>query len=102
MSLNDIARDAGLAKSQMSRVVSGLVSQGRVSRRVDAEDGRSVRLTLSAAGKRIFAGLTAASEERNTRLLSCLTPREQELVREILDKLGKQARLMAREERSKG
>src|SRR5262245_46915602 len=45
-SLNALARAAGLDKSQMSRVVAGLIERGIVSRDADERDGRGVQLSL--------------------------------------------------------
>src|SRR5262245_46842214 len=39
-SLNALARAAGLDKSQMSRVVAGLIGRGLVARDADERDGR--------------------------------------------------------------
>jgi DNA-binding MarR family transcriptional regulator len=54
LSLNDLARAAGIHKSQMSRVVSGLrEAQARRARRQTA--GRARRsLTLSKAGRKLY------------------------------------------------
>src|SRR5438067_13559250 len=49
LSLNHLAHAAGIHKSQMSRVVSGLANRGLVLRAADAADARGVRLTLSKA-----------------------------------------------------
>src|SRR3970282_2518392 len=61
LSLNALARAAGIDKSQMSRVVAGLARRKLVLREADAADGRGVRLTLSAAGRRLYAGLIRAA-----------------------------------------
>ena len=53
LSLNHLAHAAGIHKSQMSRVVSGLAKRGLVRREVDTDDARGVRLTLSGTGRRL-------------------------------------------------
>ena len=45
-SLGDLARAAGIDKSQMSRVVSGLTKRKLVMRAANDEDGRGVQLRL--------------------------------------------------------
>src|SRR5438105_9047674 len=64
-SLNELARAAGVDKSQMSRVVSGLAERGVVLRAADAVDGRGVRLALSKAGRKLYQGLIRAAAERD-------------------------------------
>src|SRR5262245_10255309 len=44
-SLNELAKAAGLDKSQMSRVIAGLIQRKLVQRDVDSKDARSVQLT---------------------------------------------------------
>ena len=43
----------------MSRVVSGLAERKLVLRAADADDARGVRLALSKAGRKLYAGLIA-------------------------------------------
>src|SRR5262245_23562821 len=57
LSLNELARAAGLHKSQMSRVVSGLVRRELAEREVDERDARGVRLSLTRRGRRLYQGL---------------------------------------------
>ena len=44
-SLNELARAAGMDKSQMSRVVAGLAAKKIVVRETDANDARGIRLS---------------------------------------------------------
>ena len=59
-SLGHLARAAGIDKSQMSRVVSGLARR-LVLRAADPGDGRGVRLTLTKTGQRLYTGLIRAA-----------------------------------------
>ena len=102
MALTNVAREAGLLKSQMSRVVSGLVQRGLILRRTDRADGRAAHLTLSAAGRRTYTGLTKASERRNARLLACLSANERDTIFASLGKLATEARRLVSEERCAG
>lgn len=95
--LNRLARLAGLDKAQMSRVVSGLHERGLVQRELGA--GRTSQLTLTAEGEEVYAGLIAAANERNERLLNCLTGEELEVLTRALDKIEGVARTLAEEER---
>lgn len=95
--LNRLARLAGLDKAQMSRVVSGLNDRGIIRREPGA--GRTSQLTLTAAGQAVYEGLIDAANERNERLLSCLTGEELEILTRALEKLEGVARTLAEEER---
>jgi len=92
MSLNELAKLAGLDKSQMSRVVAGLTARALVLRAIDASDARGVQLSLSAAGKKMYHGLIAAANQRNDAFLAALEPREQRVLEAVLDKLAGAAR----------
>jgi len=92
LSLNDLARAAGVDKSQMSRVVSGLSARRLVLRADDKADGRGVKLRLSSAGRKVYDGLIAAAAERNDAFLGCLSAKEQACLDAVLDKLAEEAR----------
>jgi DNA-binding MarR family transcriptional regulator len=92
LSLNALARAAGIDKSQMSRVVSGLTARKLVLRQSDAADGRGVRLTLSAAGRKLYLGLIRAAAQRNDAFLGCLSARERTAFDGALDKLAARAK----------
>jgi DNA-binding MarR family transcriptional regulator len=93
-SLNDLAHAAGIHKSQMSRVVSGLAERKLVVRSANASDGRGVRLELSKAGRKVYAGLIGAAAERDAAFRSCLTKDEKDIFDCVLAKLAGQARGM--------
>lgn len=92
LSLNELARHAGLDKSQMSRVVAGLAERGFVLRGVDMDDGRGVRLSLTRPGLKLYEGLIAAANERNAAFEAALTPNERTQLDAMLTKLGDCAR----------
>lgn len=99
-SLNELARAAGIDKSQMSRVVSGLASRRIVSRAADFNDGRGVRLTLTKSGTRLYEGLIRSADERNAALLACLSARERESLDIALEKLVSRARRIIQQEKT--
>jgi len=92
LSLNELARFAGIHKSQMSRVVTGLTERKLVLRAADEEDARGVRLTLSKAGRKLYQGLIAAAAERDEVFRRALTREEAEAFNKVLAKLTGQAR----------
>ena len=97
-SLNELARAAALDKSQMSRVVSGLIARGLVSRAADERDGRGIRLALTKAGAGVHLGLMRAAAWRNQVFLGCLTKSERACLERALAKIGDEARGFIREE----
>ena len=99
LSLNHLAHAAGIHKSQMSRVVSGLTRRRLVLRAADAEDGRGVRLTLSKSGRKLYEGLIGAAAERDEAFRNCLSSREQQVFESVLAKLAGQARELIRQEK---
>jgi len=99
-SLNELARSAGIDKSQMSRVVSGLAARRLVLRAIDDNDGRGVRLTLTRAGRRLYEGLIRAAAERNDAFRDCLSAKERDTFDAALEKLAARAREFIERERS--
>ena len=99
LSLNDLAHSAGIHKSQMSRVVSGLARRRLVRRAADPVDGRGVHIALSASGRRVYEGLIEAAAERDAVFRECLSRREKQVLDQVLAKLAGQARDFIRREK---
>ena len=99
LSLNELARAAGIDKSQMSRVVSGLAKRGLVVREADAADGRGVRLALSRPGRKLYAGLIRAAAQRDVAFNACLSEHEKQVFGQVLHKLSAAARHMIQSEK---
>ncbi len=91
-SLNDLARAAGMDKSQMSRVVSGLTKRRIVFRQTDASDGRGIQLSLTSLGKTLYQKLIRAAGERNDAFLGCLSAQERKHLEQAMIKLAREAR----------
>lgn len=79
-----LANHSGLLKSQMSRTVSGLIERGLISRSENPEDGRSILLRLTVAGKDVVARILADSEQRNEMMLASLSPAEREQLQKAM------------------
>ena len=92
LSFNDLARAAGVHKSQMSRVVSGLVRRRLVVRETDPDDARGLRLALSKPGRKLYEGLIRAAAERDRAFRGCLSRNETLVFDRALAKLAGQAR----------
>ncbi|HET7198367.1 MAG TPA: MarR family transcriptional regulator [Burkholderiales bacterium] len=101
LSLNHLSRAAGIHKSQMSRVVSGLARRRLVRRAADPVDGRGVHLALSASGRRVYGGLIEAAAERDAAFRGCLSAREKHVFDQVLAKLAGQARELIHREKAK-
>ena len=100
LSLNELSRAAGIDKSQMSRVVSGLAKRGIVLREADSADGRGVQLALSKAGRKLYAGLIRAAGHRDAAFKGCLSESEKKVFDRALAKLAGQAREFIQREKS--
>lgn len=99
MSMNRLAEHAQFDRGLASRTVRGLEERGLLARGADASDGRGVVITLTQQGRALVSQVFPIAEERNTRLLSCLTRAERDLLPGILLKLTHQARAMLDQER---
>ncbi|WP_020667399.1 MarR family winged helix-turn-helix transcriptional regulator [Amycolatopsis nigrescens] len=97
LTLNRLARRAGLDKAQMSRVVTKLTDRGLVSRTPGS--GRTSQLDLTATGKKVYAGLIGAANDRDTTFLGILSPDEREVLERALDKLADLALSLEQQER---
>ena len=100
-SLMQLARAAALDKAQMSRVVTslverGLVERGLVERGLMQRDGaagrRSGALSLTSAGRTLYAGLIEAAAERDRAFRAALEPEELLVLEVALGKLADRAR----------
>ena len=99
LSLNHLAHSAGIHKSQMSRVVSGLTKRKLVVRDANSEDGRGVHLTLSRTGRKLYAGLIEAAAQRDAAFRRCLTSNEKRVFEKALSKLAGRARAFIQQEK---
>jgi DNA-binding MarR family transcriptional regulator len=98
LSLNHLAHAAGIHKSQMSRVVSGLTRRKMVLR---AANGREVALTLTKSGRRLYEGLIRAASERDETFNRCLSRNEKAIFDRCLAKLAGQARQLIQKEKGR-
>ncbi|MGH8689673.1 MAG: MarR family winged helix-turn-helix transcriptional regulator [Burkholderiales bacterium] len=100
LSLGHLAHAAGIDKSQMSRVVSGLAKRRLVLRAAQPGDGRGVRLTLSQSGSKVYEGLIRAASERDAAFRNCLSASEKTVFERALTKLAGQARQLIQDEKT--
>ncbi|WP_406151004.1 MarR family winged helix-turn-helix transcriptional regulator [Streptomyces sp. NBC_01012] len=97
LTLNRLARRAGLDKAQMSRVVRGLVERGLVTR--TESTGRSRQLALTDSGIEAYRGLIRAANERDAAFAAALSEDETLALERALEKLAELALSLERQER---
>jgi DNA-binding MarR family transcriptional regulator len=97
LTLNRLARRAGLDKAQMSRVVSRLTERRLVNRTEGS--GRTSQLALTEEGTAAYRGLIRAANERDKAFLGVLSTEEAEVLQRALDKLADLALSIERQER---
>ena len=95
LTLKALSQQSGLDKSLASRAVAGLVERRLVLREAGREDGREIALRLTAAGRRLHAGLMEAALERDDAFAACLTREEQAVLASAIRKLEAEARRQA-------
>ena len=87
LSLQTLAREVDIDKSQASRMVTELTERGLLKRNIDENDGRGVQLSLTAEGKSLYRKVFPKALKRNQTLLSVLTAEEQVLLDDMLGRL---------------
>ena len=83
----DISRRANLDKSQASRTVDAMLAKGVLARTTNDQDARSVIISLSADGRKIFKKVAPTMDRRDKQLYQCLSEPETEALRYLLDKI---------------
>jgi DNA-binding MarR family transcriptional regulator len=87
LSVNDLARAANLNKGTASRSAQALVDSGLICKLVSEEDGRSVVLRSTPAGKARYRALIALIDRRNQQIFGCLSSDEQAQLASMLDRI---------------
>lgn len=84
LGVTDLARHLGLDKSTISGLVDRAVKRGLVERAADPEDGRAVRVTLSAQGLELARTVVDEVAALITPMTDRLTGAEQRRLRSLL------------------
>jgi DNA-binding MarR family transcriptional regulator len=87
MSLQGLAREVNLDKSQASRTVSDMIERGLLQRESDESDGRGVQLSLTPQGRTLYRKVFPRAVRRNEELLSVLSDEERAVLDRALDVL---------------
>jgi DNA-binding MarR family transcriptional regulator len=86
-SLQALAREVNVDKSQASRIVSSLIHRGLLQRGADETDGRGVQLSLTPQGRTIYRKVFPKAVKRNEALLSVLSDEDRQCLERILTQL---------------
>ncbi len=87
MTATDIGHASRIHKTKISRAVAGLKKRRYLVKTQSTQDRRREHLTLTAQGQRVFEELAKEAAGYNQRLLAKLTPSQQVVLRESLQKL---------------
>jgi DNA-binding MarR family transcriptional regulator len=95
LSAREVAERTAMDKVQVSRAIESLMRARRVQREADASDGRVLRLSLTAKGRAIYDEVVPLALHLEELFLSALTLQERRTLEALMDKLSRQARLLA-------
>lgn len=90
-SLQALAREVNVDKSQASRIVSSMIQRGLLQRGADETDGRGVQLSLTPQGKVVYKKVFPKAVKRNEALLSVLSDEDRQCLERILTQLTDRA-----------
>jgi DNA-binding MarR family transcriptional regulator len=85
----ELAATTMVTSGAVTKRVDRLEAQGYVSRTVSADDARGRVVALTPAGRDLIDGLFPQHVENERRLLSGLTPDEQQTLARLLEKWGR-------------
>ena len=84
---SDLAASTGLDKMSISRAVAALSRHGRISKKVDAQDGRRTLLWLNTAGQRVFKIIGERAKQREAQLFGGIDAAELQRLDRLMDQL---------------
>src|SRR5579884_2534723 len=83
----------------VTRLVKQFEAEGLVSRRLDPQDNRYTLASLTDSGRQTVAGISAAHNTFQSRVLEGITREEQEIMERVLKRLRTNMRLIQNEGR---
>lgn len=87
MSVNDLAAALYLEKSTASRLAAALEESELVERTRDPQDGRSVRLSATAAGRSAYRAIEGALQQEYAELLRDFDPKVRSAMTKLMGRL---------------
>jgi DNA-binding MarR family transcriptional regulator len=88
----ELASFLGLERSSVSGLIDRSVKRGLVRREASSDDGRAVRVSLTAEGHRLAALLTGEVGDLIAPMTGALNPAEQRRLSDLLTKIKPQYR----------
>lgn len=88
MRLKDLAGHLRIAARSATEVVDQLEAKGLVGRAADPTDRRATLIVPTAAGRELFANISAERRDRSTEYFSQLSARDRAELARILAQLG--------------
>ena len=79
-----LAARLGIDRNNVGVILTGLEKRGLVERRVDRADRRARCLYLTAKGEKLYQQLQPVNSAANERIFAPLSPRERELLLDLL------------------
>lgn len=95
----DLVRATLMDKVAVNRACKVLEERGLVQRSPNEQDGRSHHLELTTSGRELHGRIWPQAFEMYQKIFSAISPREQEKLRAILEKLLKAARTLEGDEK---
>jgi len=86
--MGELSKALSLPLSTMTRVVDAGESFGLVERLPDPNDGRIVRVSFTADGRRLYEVMRGRREQGIKKVLACLTPAERDMLLTLLRKVA--------------
>jgi len=84
---SDLAASTGLDKMSISRAIAALSRHGRLTKKLDAQDGRRTLLWLNAAGMRVYRTIGEPAKAREAQLFGGIDTAELAQLDRLVDKL---------------
>ena len=83
-SLSHVAEHLGVSQPSASRLITGLVAKGFVTRKECIEDRRQVALVLTSCGKSVLARAQDATQKRLAEEIGHLPPAQRKMVTDAM------------------
>jgi DNA-binding MarR family transcriptional regulator/N-acetylglutamate synthase-like GNAT family acetyltransferase len=83
-----LSEDLGIDAGYLSRILKRFESARLISRKRSETDARQSLIELTAKGRKVFAGLDAASNQQVTEMLQPLDPAAREKLRATMSSIG--------------
>lgn len=98
MRLGDISKKLMVTGGNITGIVDRLEDIGYVSRHEDSADRRVIRAVITPAGKQLIDSFCPRRDALLHKVVSCLSPQEQELLSNLMQRLAASAEAMEDDE----